>query len=81
MPRVTVKWVIAALVLLLMLLSAIVFALERVIPEDPVARALGEDATPEEIARMRQRLGLDQPVYLQYIYWLRDLLTFHSEPS
>ncbi len=58
----------------LILISAIVFIVTYLIPGDPAAVVLGQGATPEALEAVRQRLGLDQPVFLRYLYWLRDLL-------
>ena len=33
---------------------------------------LGENATPEKIAQLRQQLGLDQPIFLQYFDWMKN---------
>lgn len=51
-------------------LSMLIFALTRLVPGDPVRVALGEHATQEQIEAMRAELGLDQPLYIQYIDWL-----------
>jgi peptide/nickel transport system permease protein len=62
------------LVPILFLISAIVFFVFRIIPGDAVAIAMGEGADNESTQAMRRRLGLDQPVYVQYVVWLRDAL-------
>jgi len=54
----------------LLLVSAMVFVLVRLIPGDPAIVALGDDATAEQIANFRARFGLDQPIPLQFVYWL-----------
>ncbi len=51
----------------------IVFVIVRVAPGDPAAVMLGPDATPADIAALRARLGLDQPLALQYVYFLGQL--------
>jgi peptide/nickel transport system permease protein len=58
----------------LFVVSIVVFALLRLTPGDPVQSALGVQATPETIAALRARLGLDQPVVLQYLQWLFSAL-------
>jgi len=55
-------------------LSIITFTLARIVPSDPAAVYLGPHARPEQIARVRVELGLDKPVYVQYAYYLRDLI-------
>lgn len=58
----------------LFLVALIVFFMVRMIPGDPVQLQLGDTATPEEIAQMRQRLGLEQPIPIQFAAWLGQLL-------
>jgi peptide/nickel transport system permease protein len=52
----------------------IVFVIVRVTPGDPAAVMLGPDATAQDIASLRARLGLDQPLALQYLYYFGQLL-------
>jgi peptide/nickel transport system permease protein len=59
----------------LLIASALVWAMIYAVPGDPVAVLLGENATPEQVAAAHQRLGLDQPVLLQYLAWLQSALT------
>ncbi|WP_037546012.1 ABC transporter permease [Stappia stellulata] len=56
--------------------SVLVFGFIRMIPGDAVAIMLGANAevTPERIAAVRSRLGLDLPVHEQYFTWLSDVL-------
>ncbi len=51
-------------------LSLLIFALTRIIPGDSVKLAAGMDATPEQIAQLTEKMGLDQPVYMQYLNYL-----------
>ena len=53
-----------------LLVSFIVFMLIHLVPGDPAAVLLGEDATPQNIAALRKELGLDQPLLTQYVLWL-----------
>jgi len=50
--------------------SILVFSFVHMIPGDPALAMLGERATPEKVAEVRQRLGLDRPIYQQYIIYL-----------
>lgn len=50
--------------------SLVVFITVKLIPGDPVSGLLGPTATPEARAELTQRLGLDQPLPLQYLAWL-----------
>lgn len=62
------------LVVVLLGVSVIAFAFVRMIPGDAVAIMLGAntEVTPERLEAMRSRLGLDQPVFTQYVAWLSD---------
>ena len=53
--------------------SVLIFAIARVIPGDPARIALGPSATPKQVAKLRAELHLDEPVVLQYGYFLRDV--------
>ncbi len=52
----------------------IVFVIVRVAPGDPAAVMLGPDATPADIEVLRERLGIDQPLVVQYVLFLGQLL-------
>lgn len=52
-----------------------VFVIIRLIPGDPVDVMLGPEATPETAAALREQLGLQEPIYFQYYYWLSNLAT------
>lgn len=58
----------------LLLVAVMVFFLVRMIPGDPALLILGDDASAEEIAGLRASLGLDQPVPLQFLYWLGNVI-------
>ncbi|WP_118134502.1 ABC transporter permease [Oceanicella sp. SM1341] len=58
----------------LFLVAVIVFALVRLIPGDPAQLMLGDLADEQSLAAMRARLGLDQPIPLQFLIWLGDIL-------
>lgn len=53
--------------------SLITFILVRMIPGDPARVLLGARATPTAIANIRAQYGLDEPLWLQYVYFLRNL--------
>ncbi|UFJ40770.1 ABC transporter permease [Brevibacillus humidisoli] len=55
--------------------SMITFFIARVIPSEPAARWVGAHATAEQIAAARVELGLDQPLYIQYIDYMQGLVT------
>jgi len=54
--------------------SLLVFAILHVAPGDPAALLAGEDARPEDVATVRAKYGLDQPLYVQYGVWLGNVL-------
>lgn len=54
--------------------SLIVFILMRFIPGDPIEIMLGQHATPELQEIARRQLGLDKPIYIQFVFWLRNML-------
>ena len=58
----------------LLVVATTVFIITRMIPGDPAAVLLGPQASPDEIAKMRESLGLNEPMYLQYIDFLGSLL-------
>ena len=55
-------------------MSVLVFLIIRLVPGDPVLAVLGLNATPELVAAMREDLGLNDPIYVQYFHWLADIL-------
>jgi len=55
-------------------LSIILFAFIHLLPGDPATTILGQHARPELVAQLRARLGLDQPLWQQYLTYLADLL-------
>ncbi len=54
-------------------ISIITFVLVRLIPGDPARVLLGTRATPTAIAQIRKQYGLDEPIWLQYFYFIRNL--------
>ncbi len=62
------------LVLMLFLASAVIFTVLFVLPGDPAQVVLGINATPETLANVRAKLGLDRPPWVQYAHWVLGLL-------
>lgn len=52
-----------------------VFLLLRLAPGDPAGMMLGDQATAAQIAALRTELGLDQPLYIQFVLWLKSVFT------
>jgi peptide/nickel transport system permease protein len=62
-------------VFILLIVSVLVFAGTEILPGDVATAILGQSATPELVALIRERLGLDDPAYLRYLHWLGGLVT------
>ena len=62
-------------VLTLFLVSVLIFIGTSVLPGDVANIILGQMATPESLAVIRNKLGLDEPAYVRYFIWLGNLLT------
>lgn len=54
----------------LIILSVIIFLLQRLLPGDMALAMAGEDADPELIAQLRTQYGLDRPLPIQYLDWV-----------
>lgn len=61
------------LIAVMFLVATIVFVIIRVTPGDPAAVMLGPEASQQDIAALRGRLGLDRPLPVQYVAWLGQL--------
>lgn len=61
-------------VIVMLLVTLIVFVLLQLLPGGPARAALGPRATPEQLAQFNHDNGLDQPIWQQYLIWLRHLL-------
>ena len=59
----------------------IVFLLFTVLPGDPARMMLDQKEDPEQLALIRKNLGLDQPVWKQYLYYLNDLSPISIHPK
>ena len=61
---------VAAFAVTLLFVSALVFIVVRVLPGDPADLILGTERNPETVERLRESLGLNRPLALQYAAWL-----------
>lgn len=61
--------------LTLFLVSALIFAGTQILPGDVASAILGQNATPEALATLRESLGLNQPVLARYFAWLAGFVT------
>jgi peptide/nickel transport system permease protein len=57
-------------------ITLVVFALLQLIPGDPATTMLGLQARPEAVVALRRELGLDRPVWEQYLHYLGNVVTF-----
>lgn len=62
-----------SLIPVLFIVSIVIFMLIHLVPGDPAAIMLGEQATPAQIEALRETLGLNEPLVLQYIHWVKDI--------
>lgn len=54
--------------------TVVVFSFIHLVPGDPMITILGNDYTPEAAAQLKVQLGLDQPLYVQYLSWVGSIL-------
>src|SRR5262245_56627053 len=59
----------------LFFVSLIIFGLQQLLPGDPALAMAGEERDPEVLEQIRRQYRLDQPIYVQYFYWLGGVLT------
>ncbi len=55
--------------------SVIIFSLQQLLPGDPALIMAGEEKDPEVIEQIRKQYRLDQPVPVQYLYWMKGVLS------
>ncbi len=66
---------IALGILLLFAVSVLIFVGTQILPGDVAQAILGQSATPESLANLREELGLNDPAYVRYFRWLGGVLT------
>ena len=59
----------------ILLISVFAFGLQMLLPGDPVLAMAGEERDPEVIAYLREKYGLNDPIPVQYLKWMRGVLT------
>ena len=72
-------YILRRLVLLLpviLIVGIVVFALVHLTPGDPAGVILGDSATPESLENLREQLGLNDPLPLQFVHWFGGVLRF-----
>ncbi|OHV71077.1 ABC transporter permease [Mesorhizobium sp. LCM 4577] len=71
--RLVAQRILLGLVLLLAV-SVLIFAGTQILPGDVAQAILGQSATPEALANLREQLGLNDPAWLRYVHWLWGVL-------
>jgi peptide/nickel transport system permease protein len=66
---------IAQLIPTLFFVSVLIFSLQQLLPGDPALIMAGEDRDPAVIEQIRKQYRLDQPLPVQYVYWVKGVLT------
>ena len=69
------------IVVIFFIILTILFLIFRIAPGDPVSRMVDPDMTPEDAARLISQLGLDRPLGLQYLIYIKNLFTGHFGDS
>lgn len=73
MLKYAVRRILSALPTIFIVVTA-VFLILRILPGDPALAVLGENASQEALDRIREQMGLNDPLWLQYVKFLGDLL-------
>jgi peptide/nickel transport system permease protein len=63
------------IVVILFVIMTVLFVLVHVAPGDPVSRMVDPSMTPEDARLLRHSMGLDRPVWVQYLYYLKNMAT------
>src|SRR5437868_11739243 len=59
----------------LFFVSVIIFSLQQLLPGDPALTMAGEDRDPAVVEQIRRQYYLDQPIPVQYVYWIKGVLS------
>jgi len=59
----------------LFFVSVLIFSLQQLLPGDPATIMAGEERDPQVIAQIRAQYRLDQPIPVQYVYWVKGVLS------
>ena len=65
----------ASSLLTLLLVSVTIFVIAQLLPGDAAQEALGQSATPQQVAALRHEMGLDRPAYARYASWLTGMVS------
>lgn len=65
---------ILSVIPVLLVVSVVIFGIIHITPGDPAGIILGQDATTEQLQELREELGLNEPIHLQYLTWVKDVM-------
>ena len=65
---------LASIIPTIFLVSVLIFGLQQLLPGDPAVVLAGEDRDPNVVAYLHEKLHLDQPLPIRYLYWLGGVL-------
>ncbi|MCH7745908.1 MAG: ABC transporter permease, partial [Chloroflexi bacterium] len=66
---------VLAIVPTMLIVGVIVFGIIHLAPGDPAAIIAGQEATPAQVEAMRQSMGLNDPIYVQFFIYIRSVVT------
>jgi peptide/nickel transport system permease protein len=66
---------LAGMLAVMFIVATMVFFLTRLAPGDPASLMLGDQATAADVAELRKTYGLDQPILVQYVLWLKEVVS------
>lgn len=61
---------------IILFITVIVFIIMNIVPGDPALTLLGQEATPQSLEVMRERMGLNRPLHVQYLSWVGNVARF-----
>ncbi|OGP63649.1 MAG: peptide ABC transporter permease [Deltaproteobacteria bacterium RBG_13_49_15] len=63
------------IIIIFFVIFTVLFLLFRLAPGDPISRIIDPDMTPEDATRLMAQMGLDKPLWMQYLYYLKNVLS------
>ncbi len=66
---------VAIIVPTLLFVTVLIFSLQQLLPGDPALAMAGEERDPAVLEQIRREYRLDQPIYIQYLYWIGGVLS------
>src|SRR4030095_15804383 len=65
---------VATILPTLLFVSMLIFGLQQLLPGDPAVVLAGEERDPNVVAYLRQKMHLDEPLPVRYLYWIKGVL-------